>query len=109
MFAYLRRRQQFGRIILDIAVGHQITVEGTHTTEDASLRAGNDAFVVKTCREVLQIFQLHIHQCHIVLAGIFYEIFQVVAICLKRIIRIVSLQLEVSHIIPDDFICHFLI
>ena len=65
MFPYLRIRQEFGGIILQVIIQHQVTIEGTNSTQHTSLRTSTHPFVVQGCRKLLQVLQLHIQQRHL--------------------------------------------
>ena len=108
VFANLGRLEEFGGIVVAVAVDEQKVVEGTDATEDAALGTGVDADVVETGGKMLQIFQGDVEHIFLLTGEIVEQFLKVALIGVERIARHAALELQVAHVAFIDVLAHIL-
>ena len=108
MFAYLWRLEEFGGIVVAVAVDEQIVIEGADAAEDATLGTGVDANVVESGCKVLQIFQGDLEHILLFAGEIVKQFLKVALIGVERIARHAALELQVAHVAFKDVLAHIL-
>ena len=106
MFADLGRLQKFCWVVITIAVKLQKTEETPDTAQDATLRAGMDADIVQSGREVLQVFERHLAHVLLFALQVVEQFAQVALIGVECMTRHVALQLQVAYVVLDDIFLH---
>ena len=110
MFSYLGRLKQFCRVVISIAIELDITKERAHTTQYAALRHWLNTNVMELCREILEVLQAYGENIQVTTLYKIKQFAQVVEISVKRVLREVSLQFQVSYVPFNDicicFLCH---
>ncbi len=92
------RLKQFRRVDVEIAVDDQVMVERPHTAEDARLALDPDATLVEPSGKLLQVVKFHVEGRELSLGEVAEQQVDVVAISVKGIGRVASLQFQVTDV-----------
>ena len=83
--ACLRGLEKFAWVGFDVVFQHQITVEGTDTREDAGLRTGAYAAIVKAGGEIFQMVKGDIGQTDVQFLGKVLQFVQIPEVCVHGV------------------------
>ena len=102
MAARLRRLQQLGGVVGDVALRLQVAEEGAHAAQNAALAHGTDAQVVQAGGKVLQVGQADLFHGDTLFRKIRQQLLHVAQVGVDRVGTEIALQFQVTLVGTHD-------